>query len=235
MNVGITLPTFEPTASAALAAAREAEAIGLDGVFSFDHLWPIGQPSRPALSAYPVLGAVSAVTRDVRIGTLVARVGLLPDRLVYESLVSLQEMSGGRLIAALGIGDRLSVPENEAYGIDWPSLEDRRSSLVAMLAELSAQGIECWVGATAPATLELARAAGVTVNLWDVDLARLDDEARRGPATWAGPLPAEARAAADRLVALRDAGAAWVIWGWPRRLELVAEALRLAGMGGGDE
>ena len=156
MNVGITLPTFEPTASAALAAAREAEAIGLDGVFSFDHLWPIGQPSRPALSAYPVLGAVSAVTRDVRIGTLVARVGLLPDRLVYESLVSLQEMAGGRLIAALGVGDRLSVPENEAYGIDWPSLEDRRSSLVAMLAELSAQGIECWVGATAPATLELA-------------------------------------------------------------------------------
>ena len=235
MKIGITLPTFEPTSRAALAAARAAEAAGIDGVFAFDHLWPIGQPSRPALAAYPILGAIAAVTRRVRVGTLVARVGLLPDRLVTESLVSLQEVSATRLIAALGIGDGKSVAENEAYGIQWPPLEDRRSSLLAILGELMAHGIECWVGATAPATLEMARAAGATVNLWDVDLARLEEEAGRGPATWAGPLPSEAGAAAERLAGLRDAGATWAIWGWPRRLQLVTEAVSLSGIRDGAE
>jgi len=36
------------------------------------------------------------------------------------------------------------------------------------------------VGATAPVTLEIARAAGATVNLWDVDLDRVEAEAGRG-------------------------------------------------------
>jgi hypothetical protein len=230
VKVGITLPTFEATASAALATAREAEQAGIDGVFTFDHLWPMGQPSRPALTAYPVLGAVAAVTQQIRVGPLVARVGLLADRLVADSLVSLQELAGGRLIAALGIGDSKSVGENEAYGIAWPPLESRRQSLADILGELAGRGIECWVGATAPATLDIARGLGVTVNLWDVDLARLEEEAERGPVTWGGPLPADAGAAADRLVALRDAGAAWAVWGWPRRIELVTEALELAGI-----
>ncbi len=42
MRVGVTLPTFRDDA-AALDAARRAEALGLDGVFVFDHLWPLGQ------------------------------------------------------------------------------------------------------------------------------------------------------------------------------------------------
>ncbi len=228
MKVGITLPTFEPTAAAALAAARDAESAGIDGVFVFDHLWRGATRSRPALSMFPVLGAVAATTRHIRIGSLVARVGFLPDRLVVESFVSLHEVTGHRLVAALGIGDAKSVAENEAYGIGWPSLEDRRASLAAMLAELTACGIECWVGAIAPATLEIAHGMGATVNLWEVDLARLEAEAALGPATWAGSFPAEAGPAADQLMNLRAAGAAWAIWSWPRSVDLVTEALRLA-------
>ena len=179
--------------------ARDAEDAGIDGVFSFDHLWPGAEKSRPALSMYPMLAAVAATTRQIRIGSLVARVGFLPDRLVVESFLSLQRLAGQRLVAALGIGDANSVSENEAYGVEWSRLEERRASLAAILGELTAQGIECWVGATAAATLEIARAAGVTVNLWDVDLVRVEAEVARGPANWAGPLPAELRLAATRL------------------------------------
>ena len=46
MRIGVTLPSFRDDASA-VDAARQAERLGLDGVFVFDHLWPIGQP-RPA-------------------------------------------------------------------------------------------------------------------------------------------------------------------------------------------
>jgi len=230
VKVGITLPTFEHTSGAAIAVARAADELGIDGVFAFDHLWPIGQKARPALSMYPMLGAAAAVTRHIRIGSLVARVGLLPDELVAESVISLQELTGRRLVAALGIGDTKSVAENEAYAIPWPTLEDRRASLASLVGEFTSLGIECWVGATAPATLQIARAAGATVNLWNVELQRLVAEAALGPATWAGPLPTEVGAAADRLVALRDAGASWAIWGWPRTLELVTEAVHLAGL-----
>ncbi|MGO9407055.1 MAG: LLM class flavin-dependent oxidoreductase [Acidimicrobiales bacterium] len=232
MKIGITLPTFEPTASGALAAAREAEGAGIDGVFAFDHLWPGSEKARPALSMYPVLGAVAAATRRIRIGSLVARLGLLPDRLVVESLVSLHELSGRRLVAALGIGDAKSLTENEAYGIEWPALADRRASLARVLDELAGEEIEAWVGASAPATLELARGAGATVNLWDVELDRLRAEVANGRTTWAGPLPADPRPAAGRLADLREAGASWVIWGWPRSLDLVTQALRAAGIQG---
>jgi hypothetical protein len=79
-------------------------------------------------------------------------------------------------------------------------------------------------------TLEIARAAGATVNLWDVDLDRVEAEAGRGSATWAGPLPLEAAPAARKLTDLRAAGAAWAIWGWPSSVELVTETIRLAGL-----
>ena len=203
MKVGITLPTFEPTAAAALATARAAEGAGIDGVFVFDHLWRGARRSRPALSMYPVLAAVATGTRRIRLGSLVARVGFLPDRLIAESFFSLQELCGHRLVAALGIGDAKSVSENEAYGIAWPAVAERRASLAAILGELTARGIECWVGAT---------------------------EVARGPATWAGPFPAEARPAADQLMGLRAAGATWAIWGWPGSIDLVTETLCLAGL-----
>jgi len=230
VKIGITLPTFTKVSENTLATAGAADEAGIDGVFVFDHIWPIGQPSRPALSAYPALGAIVATTSRLRVGPLVARLGLLPDRLVIDSLVSLHELTGGRLIAALGIGDRKSSDENEAYGIAWPGLESRRASLDSVLRQLMAEGIECWVGATAPATLEIARAAGATVNMWDVDLSRIETEAALGPVTWAGPVPAEATAAAAKLAGLRDAGATWAIWGWPRSLEVVIEASSLAGI-----
>ena len=81
-------------------------------------------------------------------------------------------------------------------------------------------------------TIDIARAAGVTVNLWDVDLDRLRAEATRGPTTWAGPLPAEARSAAARLTELREAGATWAIWGWPGSVELVTRGFACRGDAG---
>jgi Luciferase-like monooxygenase len=237
VRIGITLPTFEPEAASALSRAAEAdeEGSGIDGVFVFDHLWPIGSPARPALAAYPVLGAAAAVTRRLRVGTLVARVGLLPDSWVVESLLSLHELSQSRLVAALGVGDAATRPENEALGIAWRDLDDRFASLESILEELGRRGVECWVGARSRRVIELARRAAVTVNLWDAGLETVAQEARKGPTTWAGPLEADAGAAASRLGALREAGATWAIWGWPRSLQLVTSAVEISGVRTGDD
>ena len=55
------LPTFRDTPDEAFAAATEAVAAGVDGVFCYDHIWPIGQPERPALAPFPILGALATM------------------------------------------------------------------------------------------------------------------------------------------------------------------------------
>ena len=55
MRTGVVLPTFRDTPDEAFDAAASAVAAGVDGVFCYDHIWPIGQPERPALA---LLGAV---------------------------------------------------------------------------------------------------------------------------------------------------------------------------------
>ena len=56
IRTGIVLPTFRQTADLALDVAARAEEAGVDGVFCYDHVWPLGQPDRPALAPFPVLG-----------------------------------------------------------------------------------------------------------------------------------------------------------------------------------
>ncbi len=134
MKVGITLPQFRDEADSALEAARRAEALGIDGVFCFDHLWPMGQPGRPALSSGPLLGALAASTSTIAIGPLVARIGLLPDDVLVAVLAGLASLSDGRLIAGLGTGDHLSRAENEAFGIPFEPASERRVRLASVAA-----------------------------------------------------------------------------------------------------
>src|SRR5436305_1721416 len=60
MRVGICLPQFRDDAEAAVATARAAEEADLDGVFAFDHLWPLGRPDRPAPYSGVLRGAPAA-------------------------------------------------------------------------------------------------------------------------------------------------------------------------------
>ena len=77
MKVGLILPLFSGKAERVLEAAREAEELGFDGAFVFDHFFPPGGPrDRPALEAFTTLAAVGAATRRITLGTLVTRASL---------------------------------------------------------------------------------------------------------------------------------------------------------------
>ena len=201
MLIGISLPQFRHDAEPAIEVARRAEAGGLDGVFVFDHLWPIGQRMRPALHSTTLLGALAVETERVVLGTLVARVGLVPDAVLVHSLVTLHRMTGGRFIAALGTGDSLNREENDAYGVPFASVADRVASVVDCCRRLRAAGVTTWIGGRSPA-VRMAAANADGWNGWGTDVSTWADEAagvpHGGQLTWGGQvLIGRTRAEAD--------------------------------------
>jgi alkanesulfonate monooxygenase SsuD/methylene tetrahydromethanopterin reductase-like flavin-dependent oxidoreductase (luciferase family) len=187
--IGVTLPQFRHDADAAVEVAGRAEAAGLDGVFVFDHLWPIGQRMRPALHSLTLLGALATETERVTVGTLVARVGLVPDAVLVHALMSLHRMTGGRLIAALGTGDSLNREENEAYGVPFAPVAERVASLVDCCRRLRRAGVTTWIGGRSAAVRTAAGEADGW-NGWGVDAVTFVADAEgvpSGPAlTWGG-------------------------------------------------
>ena len=229
MKVGVTLPQFVDHASLALSAAVQAETLGLDGLFCFDHLWPIGQRGRPAISMPPLLGAVAAATSTIHIGTLVARIGLVPDVVLIDTFASLEQISGGRLIAGIGTGDSLSRQENDAYGVPFDAAEERRTSLATVARAVRAHGIPVWVGGGRPSTTALAVEVDAAVNLWEDSAVRVSELCGAGfEVTWGGPLRGDAPAMAGHLRLLADAGVTWVVAAWPESIEAVAQAATMA-------
>jgi alkanesulfonate monooxygenase SsuD/methylene tetrahydromethanopterin reductase-like flavin-dependent oxidoreductase (luciferase family) len=224
----VTLPTFRDDA-AVLDAARRAEALGLDGVFVFDHLWPLGQRDRPALSAFPVLGAVASVTTRICFGPLVARIGLVPDDVLVAEMASLAHMAPGRLIAGMGTGDRKSVDENEAYGIPPGPPDERRLALAGCARRILALGVPVWVGGGSVSTTELAveLGPGAAVNLWQGQASAVAALTGRSEVTWGGPVAATAPEIALGLSELAEAGATWAVCAWPESVEVVAEVARM--------
>lgn len=227
MKLGVTLPSFRADDSV-VEAARRAEAAGVDGVFVFDHLWPLGRPDRPALAAGPVLGAVAAATGRVQLGPLVARVGLLPDDVLVARLRSLDHLAPGRVIAALGTGDTKSAPENRAYGIAYEPADARRLAVAGCARRLRAAGLPVWIGGGSPATTELAAEVGAAVNLWEGQPAAVAALAARGEVTWGGVLRGSVAETAEWLAELASAGATWAVAVWPASLDDLVEAAAAA-------
>lgn len=207
MKVGVLLPTFEVGAKHALAVAAQAADAGVDGVFAYDHLWPMGSPQRPALAPFPLLAAIAHRHESLSVGPLVARVGLVGTPHLIEAFATLHALAPGRIIAALGTGDRLSVAENQAYGLPLFS-PDQRRDLLAETANALVGTMPVWFGAGARATNDLARTLGVELNLWNSPPEKVRELALAGPVNWAGPVPSDL---ATTLNELQAAGSTWAV------------------------
>jgi alkanesulfonate monooxygenase SsuD/methylene tetrahydromethanopterin reductase-like flavin-dependent oxidoreductase (luciferase family) len=195
MKVGITLPQFRNDAEAAIVTARAAEAAGFDGVFVFDHLWPLGQPERPVLQSFTLLGALAVETERVDLGPLVARVGLVPEAVFLHQFETLQRMVGDRLIAGVGAGDSASKQENLAFGVDYPPAAVRLAQVGDSCRQLRARGITAWAGGRSAALRQVAAAEADALNVWESTpteaRAELDDVRRQAGGrpielTWGG-------------------------------------------------
>jgi alkanesulfonate monooxygenase SsuD/methylene tetrahydromethanopterin reductase-like flavin-dependent oxidoreductase (luciferase family) len=154
---GITLPSFRESPEPAIDIARRAEAAGLDAVFVFDHLFrssPTGM--RPAIEGFTLLGAVAAETRTIALGPLVARATLRPPATLAHLFDTVNRVSNGRLIAAIGAGDHESRAENETFGLDFGSMSDRVAALDDAVDAAMGRGYPVWVGGSSAAVRVVA-------------------------------------------------------------------------------
>ena len=225
MRIGVIVPNFAWSAEPALELAAAAAAAGVDGAFAFDHLWPMQAPQRPALAPFPLLGAIAARHPRLAVGPLVARVGLVADEVLCSQFAALDAIAPGRVIAAMGTGDRLSAEENRAYGVPFATSDERRASLERCAAALRHLCAEVWIGGGAQATLDLAARQGVTVNLWAATPDEVASQAASTTVSWAGPAPGDHGELSDLATGLAEAGATWAVFGGitdPERLLEVA-------------
>ncbi len=119
VSLGVTLPQFTSDPSRLLESARRAEELGLDSIWVFDHLWPLGAKHIPVIEAWTALSFIAAATERIQIGTLVTRSTLRHPALLARMAATVSSIAPGRLIVGLGSGDALSRPENEGFGIPY--------------------------------------------------------------------------------------------------------------------
>lgn len=203
MKVGILAPQFLTSPNAALTTADEAERLGVDGVFVFDHLWSLDKPQwTPSQSAIPLLSALAARSNTLTVGTLVARVGIEPNDLLYNQIMTVAEIADGRFIAGLGIGDKLSIRENKAYGVEFPPRAERLEVLRDLARRLKASGVTVWLGGRSAEIRAVAVEIGVLVNQWSADVRDL-----KATDTWGGVFSDEAS-----VKALEQRGVEWSVF-----------------------
>ena len=121
MRFGLDLPNFGDFADIGLICevATKAEANGWDGVFLWDHIarstaFPPGLPFADVTVA---LTAIALATERVRFGPLVTPLPRRRPHKVARELVSLDRLSGGRVILGVGLGSPADS-EYEAFGED---------------------------------------------------------------------------------------------------------------------
>ena len=167
MKVGVTLPIGdhiggEPAPFETVRAlAQQAEAIGLDSVWAYDHLL-FRFPDRPdggAHEGWTILAALAAATERMELGILVTGLRLRNPGLLAKIAATLDHISGGRLI--LGVGAGWHDPELEAFGYPTDHRVSRFEESVQVLASLIRTGTTDfagrWVTARAAVMLPPAR------------------------------------------------------------------------------
>jgi alkanesulfonate monooxygenase SsuD/methylene tetrahydromethanopterin reductase-like flavin-dependent oxidoreductase (luciferase family) len=122
-KVGVQLPEVERVVrrDELAAMARAAEDAGFDSVWVGDHLLyrGDGRGERGPWDCFTTLAWLAGVTERVTLGPLVACTAFHPPGILARMFAALDELSGGRAVAALGAG--WNKAEFEAFGVPFES------------------------------------------------------------------------------------------------------------------
>jgi alkanesulfonate monooxygenase SsuD/methylene tetrahydromethanopterin reductase-like flavin-dependent oxidoreductase (luciferase family) len=130
----VILPEFEWPAAASL--WRRAEAWGFDHAWTYDHLTWSGLPDSPWFGSVPTLAAAAVVTEHIRLGTYVASPNFRHPVPFAQDLMTLDHVTGGRLVAGLGTGGDLDARLLHSGELTTRQRVDRFTEFVGLLHRL---------------------------------------------------------------------------------------------------
>ncbi len=147
MKVGVVIPLGPDEATGACPpfaeskrVAQSAEAAGLDSVWVYDHLlyrFPDREPFG-VWECFTTWSALAAVTSRVELGSIVICTAFRNPAIVAKMAVTLDEISGGRIILGLGAG--WHQPEFDAFNARFDHRVDQFEEALKIIVPLVKKG-----------------------------------------------------------------------------------------------
>jgi F420-dependent oxidoreductase-like protein len=132
LRIGLQVPRFTwPDAPGSIGPklaeiGKAADEAGFASIWVMDHFFQIGavgEAEEPMLEGYSALNYLAAITRRLKLGTLVTGVHYRYPGILVKTATTLDVLSGGR--AYLGIGAGWNERESRGLGVPFPPTAER--------------------------------------------------------------------------------------------------------------